>query len=586
MDPIQSFADLFGTPRPAATFLLASFAFVPIAWLHRFISSPSLRHLYCTVTGLLLSAFVFGWTADAHFFVCMLYSMAVMRLFRRKCGVLTFLGTFAYLIGCHVIMRTHETRTEGVLDCTGALTVLATKLSAVAYNYQDGLTLLKEKDEGAQAKDEKERKELTEEQRRREERMERSRLERPPAATSFGLSCSYFSSSCVEPPLHFSSRPFRLPTFHLASPHSALNMDLQAETAVCPSTILPSGPRVSSSHLSSRPSSTRSSITSLVRLLPSIPPLQIWSPGFKQAPILPPFCRAFIQGVVAAAVFLLVSPSLDLTRISDLRKNRSFPFHLRWLYAHHAGIVWRFRAYILWSITEAAMIVGRLGFSGWEAPNGDTGKGGDVKGNGGESEGGKGYGKGGGDGDAGKHEGGKAYAAPAGEGKALWNRARNADILGVEFPKSCLDFATTWNISYGLWLRLYVYERMVPPGRRPTFVHMLTTMLVSAVSHGLNWGDFIFFANWALVVASSKAIYQLTAGIAKGTNTHRIVTLLHTLYSIFVCSYLASAFCVMTLSGAYSAYSGMYYTGTVIPILLIFLPMVYKPHRPKTVKTQ
>ncbi|CAI5497760.1 unnamed protein product [Closterium sp. Naga37s-1] len=108
--------------------------------------------------------------------------MAVMRLFRRHCGVLTFFGTFAYLIGCHVIMRTHETRTEGVLDCAGALTVLATKLTAVAYNYQDGLTLLEEKDEGAQAKDEKERKELTEEQRRREERTERSRLERRKAA--------------------------------------------------------------------------------------------------------------------------------------------------------------------------------------------------------------------------------------------------------------------------------------------------------------------------------------------------------------------------------------------------------------------
>ncbi|CAI5964458.1 unnamed protein product [Closterium sp. NIES-64] len=327
-------------------------------------------------------------------------------------------------------MRTHETRTEGVLDCTGALTVLATKLSAVAYNYQDGLTLLKEKYEGAQAKDEKERKELTEEQRRREERMERSRLERRNAALVTMPSVLELMGYLFCFGLHITGPFFEFKVYNDWTRRQG-----------------------------------------------------IWSPGFKQAPILPPFCRAFIQGVLAAAVFLLVSPSLDLTRISDLRKNRSFPFHLRWLYAHHAGVVWRFRTYILWSITEAAMIVGRLGFSGWEAPNGETGKGGDMKGNGGESEGGKGNGKGGGDGDVGKHEGDKTRAAPAGEGKALWNRARNADMLGVEFPKSCLDFATTWNISYGLWLRLYVYKRMVPPGRRPTFVHMLATMLVSAVSH-------------------------------------------------------------------------------------------------------
>ncbi|CAI5986873.1 unnamed protein product, partial [Closterium sp. NIES-64] len=116
-----------------------------------------------------------------------------------------------------------------------------------------------------------------------------------------------------------------------------------------------------------------------------------------------------------------------------------------------------------------------------------------------------------------------------------------------------------------------VYERMVPPGRKATFFHMLATMFVSAVSHGLNWGDFIFFANWALVVASSKAIYQITAGIPKGTITHRIVALLHTLYGIFVCSYMASAFCVMTLSGAFSAYSGMYYTAFYGPDRNMFL---------------
>ncbi|CAI5532445.1 unnamed protein product [Closterium sp. Naga37s-1] len=182
--------------------------------------------------------------------------------------------------------------------------------------------------------------------------------------------------------------------------------------------------------------------------------LQIWSQGVKQPPILPPFYRAFIQGVLSALVFLLVSPSLDLTRISDRHKNRTYPFHRRWLVAYHACIVWRFRAYILWSITEAAMITAGLGFSGWETPKGDPGKAGDVKGTGGGLERANGNGKGGGYGDAGKQEGDKACAAPAGEGKALWSRARNVDIQGVEFPKSCLVFATTWNISYGLWLML------------------------------------------------------------------------------------------------------------------------------------
>ncbi|CAI5988319.1 unnamed protein product [Closterium sp. NIES-64] len=454
-------------------------------------------------------------------------------------------------------MRTHETRTEGVLDCTGALTVLATKLTAVAYNYQDGLTLLEGKDEGAQAKDEKERKELTEEQRRREERTERSRLEPRKAALvtmpsvlelmgylfCFGLHMTgpFFEFTAYD---DWTRRQgVRCQTWHVLPcpciPCQQWIGGLAADaTSISPGCLVMSSPR-----------------TSPLCAFPPIPfrphHLQIWSAGVKQPPIRAPFCRAFIQGVLSALVFLLVSPSLDLTQISNLHKNRAHPFHVRWLVAHHACIVWRFRAYIVWSITEAAMITAGLGFTGWETPTGDPGKAGDVKLNGGKLEGAKGNGKGGGDGDVGKQEGDRTCATPEGEGRPLWYRARNVDILRVEFPTSCLDFATKWNISYGLWLRLYVYERMVPPGRKPTFVHMLATMFVSAISHGLNCGDFIFFANWALVVASSKAIYQLTAGIPKGTITHHIVALLHTLYSIFVSTYMASAFCTesATLTG-------------------------------------
>ncbi|CAI5458340.1 unnamed protein product [Closterium sp. Yama58-4] len=154
MDPVQAFAGLIATPCPAATFLLASFAFVPIALLHTFISSPTLRHLYCTVTRLILSAFVFEWMAYAHFFVCILYSMDVMRLFRRNCGVLTFFGTFTVGIfrlyhafplfdtasSSHIIMRTHETRTEGVLDCTGAaLVTMPSLLELMGYLFCFGL---------------------------------------------------------------------------------------------------------------------------------------------------------------------------------------------------------------------------------------------------------------------------------------------------------------------------------------------------------------------------------------------------------------------------------------------------------------
>lgn len=40
----------------------------------------------------------------------------------------------------------------------------------------------------------------------------------------------------------------------------------------------------------------------------------------------------------------------------------------------------------------------------------------------------------------------------------------------------------------------YVYERLTPPGRKPTFMTLMVTQLVSGIWHGLYPGYIMFFA--------------------------------------------------------------------------------------------
>lgn len=40
----------------------------------------------------------------------------------------------------------------------------------------------------------------------------------------------------------------------------------------------------------------------------------------------------------------------------------------------------------------------------------------------------------------------------------------------------------------------YVYERLTPPGQKPTFMTLMVTQLVSGVWHGLYPGYIMFFA--------------------------------------------------------------------------------------------
>lgn len=42
--------------------------------------------------------------------------------------------------------------------------------------------------------------------------------------------------------------------------------------------------------------------------------------------------------------------------------------------------------------------------------------------------------------------------------------------------------------------RRYVYERLTPPGQKPTFMTLMVTQLVSGVWHGLYPGYIMFFA--------------------------------------------------------------------------------------------
>ena len=53
-----------------------------------------------------------------------------------------------------------------------------------------------------------------------------------------------------------------------------------------------------------------------------------------------------------------------------------------------------------------------------------------------------------------------------------------------------------------------MYERLTPPGRKPTFMTLLTTQLVSGLWHGLYPGYILFFAASALFFAQSTVVYK------------------------------------------------------------------------------
>ncbi|XP_055819634.1 lysophospholipid acyltransferase 1-like [Solanum dulcamara] len=266
----------------------------------------------------------------------------------------------------------------------------------------------------------------------------------------------------------------------------------------------------------------------------------IWKSSEKGHPSpLGETLRAILQAAFCMGLYLYLVPFYPLSRFSD-PLYQEWGFFKRLSFQYMAGFTARWKYYFIWSISESAVIISGLGFSGW------------------------------------------TDSSPP---KPRWDRAKNVDILGVELAKSSVQLPLVWNIQVSTWLRHYVYERLVQKGKKAGFFQLLATQTISAVWHGLYPGYIIFFVQSALMIAGSRVIYRWQQA-TKGTLFEKILTLMSFTYTLLVLNYSAVGFMVLSLHETLTSYGSVYYIGTVIPIVLILLGKVIKPARPTRSKAR
>ncbi|XVF26372.1 hypothetical protein REPUB_Repub14bG0010300 [Reevesia pubescens] len=251
--------------------------------------------------------------------------------------------------------------------------------------------------------------------------------------------------------------------------------------------------------------------------------------------------RALVQAAFCMALYLYLVPYHPLSRFTE-------PIYQEWgfwkklSYQYMSGFTARWKYYFIWSISEAAIIISGLGFSGW------------------------------------------TESSPP---KPKWDRAKNVDILGVELAKSSVVLPLVWNIQVSTWLRHYVYDRLITKGKKPGFFQLLATQTVSAVWHGLYPGYIIFFVQSALMIAGSRVIYRWE----QATNmalVKKAFVFMNFAYTLLVLNYSCVGFMVLSMRETLASYGSVYYVGTTLPIALILLGYIIpaKPARSKARKQQ
>ena len=127
-----------------------------------------------------------------------------------------------------------------------------------------------------------------------------------------------------------------------------------------------------------------------------------WPPSSFGATI-----RAIVQAAFCMGLYLYLVPQHPLSQFTE-PVYHEWGFWSRLGYPYMSGLTACWKYYFVWSISEAAVIISGLYFSGW-----------------------------------------KDSSPP----KPRWDGANNVDILGVEFAKTAAQIPLAWNIQVSTWLR-------------------------------------------------------------------------------------------------------------------------------------
>ena len=89
-----------------------------------------------------------------------------------------------------------------------------------------------------------------------------------------------------------------------------------------------------------------------------------------------------------------------------------------------------------------------------------------------------------------------------------WEKIVGVFVKGCETLTSPADAFRYWNYQVHVWLKYYVYFRLVTPGKKPGTYESMTTFTVSALWHGFYAFYHIMFFFTALLQELSKDVYR------------------------------------------------------------------------------
>lgn len=124
-----------------------------------------------------------------------------------------------------------------------------------------------------------------------------------------------------------------------------------------------------------------------------------------------------------------------------------------------------------------------------------------------------------------------------------------------------------------------VYERLSPPGSRPSFFNMIVTQTVSGVWHGIFPGYWLFFVTSAFMFQASRIIYRYEASLSPSVRTFLPWYVLKVVMSALVLNYAGSAFMVLSYQESIRIWKSVGFFGHIWIAIIFLVSTIFPPRR-------
>jgi lysophospholipid acyltransferase len=154
-------------------------------------------------------------------------------------------------------------------------------------------------------------------------------------------------------------------------------------------------------------------------------------------------------------------------------------------------------------------------------------------------------------------------------GEEKFDKIYSIRVIDVEFGLSPQTMMIHWNHQIHIWLKHYIYNRTLVPGKRPGLMNNMAVFITSAFWHGFYPFYYVMFFSSAILSELAKDIYR--SRILFRWIPYPLNSILANFFSMLMMNFMGISFMLLTFEKGWSFSSSVYHFVYIVIVVLFVI---------------